>query len=358
MNLLLLSTLILVVLTGDVYQSKYVNVKPGQNSIISVAPLSVEQAQMLNNYAGASQGYTYNWLTVPSWGTASGSSFSGSVPSTVFGKQQMSVKYTDSTGNAGIFSFTLNYDAGADANSAASSGNSINIVNSAVSGNLQVPSGTQAQLVLIPRLSTTTVTTTTTVTANTQVTKPGDGSKCNSILDNLNSANNVLATATATFSSINNQLNNVNNTLINLNVNQTTLTQQIQRFTAQATIQSNNISTITSSITTIQVNITSTQNNIQTINARVQNNQNQLNQLKAQLQSFQNQQQQNNQNIIAAQTNVSVTQNALDTLNSNIQNAQTNFDQIQIQFTTFQTQLNSLNNYISKSNARVQAAQN
>ena len=179
---LLLSLVCLALGSLDLNQNKFVYVNPGQSNYISVAPLSISEARSLNNFEGSAIGYTYSWRGLPSWASSNGSSFYGTVPAGSTGTQQISVQYSDASGNIGTFSFLLNYGGlGASGSTAGGSG-SLNIINGVSSGTFSIPSGATSQLVLIPGLVNHSINTRTLVTANTQVITAGDGSRCNSIL--------------------------------------------------------------------------------------------------------------------------------------------------------------------------------
>ena len=63
----------------------------------------------MNTFAGSAVGYTYSWRGLPSWATSNGSSFYGIIPVGLNGTHQVSVQYSDASGNIGTFSFSLNY---------------------------------------------------------------------------------------------------------------------------------------------------------------------------------------------------------------------------------------------------------
>ena len=251
--------------------NRFVYLNPGQRNVISVSPLSIQQAQSLNTYTGTGGNYQYNWQNLPSWATSNGSTFYGVVPQGLSGTQPITVQYVDQNGNAGSFSFTLNYGGVNSASSTAGSGaGSFNIINGVTASGLSLTGSDNAQIILIPNSVQTQIQTTTQVTSNSQVTTAGDGAGCSSALNDLNNANNMLSSNTNGFVAINNELNNANNTLINLKLNQTTITTQLQQYTLQANVSNSNVTSITNSITSLKNNITAIQNQMATLTGRIQ----------------------------------------------------------------------------------------
>ena len=90
MKLLFILPLLLVVF-GGVTQNRFVYLNPGSSNCISVAPLTPAQATSYTSFVGRDAGYTYRWKNLPSWATASGSTFTGVPPTGLSGTTPVTV---------------------------------------------------------------------------------------------------------------------------------------------------------------------------------------------------------------------------------------------------------------------------
>lgn len=151
------------------------------------------------------------------------------MPQGLLGTQPITVQYVDQNGNAGSFSFILNYAGiSSAASTAGTSAGSFNIVHGVAPAGFTLTGSDNAQIVLIPNLSQTQIQTTTQLTSSSQVITAGNEAGCSAALNDLTNANNVLLANTNSFATINSELNNANNTLMNLrlNINNTVTTIQ------------------------------------------------------------------------------------------------------------------------------------
>lgn len=145
---------LLLTVFGAVTQNRFVYLNPGFNNCISVSPLTPTQAASYSSFIGRDSGYTYKWRNLPTWATAIGSSFFGTPPGGITGTTPVSVDYSDGRGSSGSFTFTVNYGGTSNAQNTLGGLGALNIVSGASTLG-SVPSGQNAQLVLIPQQSVT-----------------------------------------------------------------------------------------------------------------------------------------------------------------------------------------------------------